>query len=43
MAYARSTRFSMTKNTSKGNKNKISITPKRTTRTKPTIKVTKKK
>lgn len=34
---------SMTKNTSKGNKTRISITPKRTTARRPIIKVTKKK
>ena len=43
MAYARQVKASMTKNTSRGNKTRISITPKRTTTRKPTIKVTKKK
>ena len=43
MPRIRQTKFSMIKNTSKGNKNKISITPKRTTKSRPTIKVTKKK
>ena len=42
MAYARSVKFSMTKNTSKGNKRRISITPKRRSQSKPVIRIKKK-